>query len=307
MKDITRREFLEWSVKLAAIMGLGSGAIPRVAEALEEMSGGGAPVVWLQGLSCSGCSVSLLNSSAPNPAEILTNYISLRFHSTLSTASGEIALETLNRSIEQGGFFLVLEGSIPAAMPEACVFGGEFMADAMVRAAGRAKAIISAGSCAAYGGIPAAENNPTGAVGATAYLKKQGIEAPIINLPGCPAHPDWIVGSLVHVLKFGLPELDKDNRPKMFYSKLVHDRCPRFADYERERYSTDFSGEGCLFKLGCQGPVTHADCPLRLWNDHTNFCINAGAPCIGCASDKFASETSFPFFTLATNRDGIGE
>lgn len=307
MSEITRRQFLELSAKFAALMGLASTAIPQVAKALEDLSSRAAPVLWLQGLSCSGCSVSLLNSASPNPAEILTNYISLKFHSTLSAATGEIAKKAINHAIDQGGYFLAIEGSIPEGMPEACVVGGEFMTDSIVRAAKRAKAIISVGSCAAHGGIPAAENNPTGAVGATEYLKKQGISAPIINLPGCPAHPDWIVGSLVHVLKFGLPELDEDSRPKMFYSKLVHDRCPRFPDYERERYSTIFSEDGCLFKLGCMGPVTHADCSLRLWNDGTNFCINAGAPCIGCASANFSTETSFPFYTMKTTSEGKGE
>ena len=84
MADITRRQFLVWGAKLTALMGLEASAIPRVAEALENLASGNAPLLWLQGLSCSGCSVSLLNSEAPGPAEIITGYVSLLFHSTLS-------------------------------------------------------------------------------------------------------------------------------------------------------------------------------------------------------------------------------
>lgn len=301
MADITRRQFLAWGAKLAALMGLEASAIPKVAEALESLASGNAPLLWLQGLSCSGCSVSLLNSEAPGPAEIITGYISLLFHSTLSAATGEVAVEVINRTIEHGGYYLVVEGSIPAGMPRACMLGGEPITKQVLRAAGNAKAVISVGTCAAFGGIPAAENNPTGAVGVPTFLANENITTPVIRVPGCPAHPDWIVGTLVHILKFGFPELDALQRPIMFYNRMVHDQCPRFSDYERERFAKAFSDDGCLFKLGCLGPVTHADCALRFWNGGTNYCIKAGAPCIGCASEDFALSASFPFYTKQTS------
>lgn len=294
--DITRRKFLEFGAKMAAIMGLGSSAIPKIAEALEQLSAGNAPVLWLQGQSCSGCSVSLLNTEYPGPAQVLTGYISLLFHSTLSASTGDVSMEVLNRSIDHGGYLLVVEGSIPAGMPEACIVGHEHFSKQVIRAAKNAKAVIAVGTCAAFGGIPAAENNPTGAVSVPHFFKSQGISKPLIVLPGCPTHPDWIVGTLVHVLKFGIPSLDEQGRPNMFFSKLIHDQCPRFADYERENFAKSFSDDGCLFKLGCLGPNTYADCTLRLWNSGTNSCINAGAPCIGCASEEFAAKASSPFY-----------
>ncbi|MEW6238605.1 MAG: hydrogenase small subunit [Candidatus Omnitrophota bacterium] len=296
MPRITRREFLERSVKLAAMMGLGATAAPRIAESLEQLAAGQAPVVWLQGQSCSGCSVSFLNADSPTPAEILTGSISLRFHSTLSTATGEIGMEIVHRMIQEGGFYLVVEGSIPAGMPEACKMGEESIASLVSRSAQKANAVIAIGACAAFGGIPAAENNPTGAVSVPRFLENEGIAKPLIRLPGCPCHPDWLTGTLVHLLQFGLPELDGFNRPKMFYGRLIHEQCPRFADYERESFAQTLSSEGCLFKLGCLGPQTHADCTLRYWNSHTNTCIKAGAPCIGCASETFASKADFPFY-----------
>jgi hydrogenase small subunit len=302
MTKINRREFVEVAGKLAALMGLGASAIPRLAEAAEQLARR-APVLWLQGLSCSGCSVSLLNSSPLTPARLLTRYISLVFHQTLSTATGHVSVEVVNKTIEQGGYILVVEGAVPAGMPAACGFGNEPFNGQLERAARRAKAVLAVGSCAVSGGIPAAENNPTGAVGVPAFLKHAGVVTPVISIPGCPVHPDWLVGTMVHVLKFGLPPLDESGRPKAFFSKLVHDQCPRFADYERENFAKSLGDEGCLFKLGCQGPLTRADCNLRLWNSGANACIRAGAPCVGCASASFAAKRDFPLYLQNNERE----
>jgi hydrogenase small subunit len=297
MSDMSRRAFLELSARLAVLMGLGASAIPTIAEAVEELTSRSVRVLWLQGLSCSGCSVSLLNSDSPGPLKILTEYTSMLFHSTLSAATGAQGMDVINKSIDQGEYYLVVEGSIPQGMPHACRMGDGFVTDQILRASRAAKMVIAAGTCASFGGVAAAENNPTGAVSVPRFLKDKGVSAPVINVPGCPVHPDWLMGALVHLLKFGIPPLDEKGRPKMFFSKLIHDQCPRFADYERERFAGTFSEEGCLFKLGCLGPITHADCSLRLWNSGTSFCIKSGSPCIGCAAENFLLSGSLPLFT----------
>ena len=293
---ISRREFLAFSAKIAALTGLSAGAIPQIAAAMEQLVGKTAPVLWLQAQSCSGCSISLLNSENPGPAELLTQYLSLQFHSNLSSAAGFNAMDVINSSIAAGDYILVVEGSIPEKMPKACVSGKECITDQVARAAKNARAVIAMGTCAAFGGIPAAENNPTGAVSVPVFMEHQNIKKPVIKIPGCPVHPDWIVGTVVHLLKFGMPELDDKGRPRAFFSKLVHEQCPRFRDYERENFAQSFSDDGCLFKLGCTGTNTYADCTLRLWNSQTNTCIQAGGPCIGCASEEFAAKKDFPFY-----------
>ncbi len=277
---ISRREFIQYSAK----------------KALEMLSSDNPPVLWLQGQSCSGCSVSFINTDTPGPAEILTRHLSLLFHSTLSTATGETGMSIVHRTIEEGGYYLIVEGSMPAGMPQACKMGHEPITELVAKAAGKAKAVICLGACATYGGIPSAQNNPTGSVSVPEFLNTSGINTALIKIPGCPAHPDWTVGTLVHVLKFGMPDLDEEFRPKLFYSKLIHDQCQRFADYERENFAKKFSDDGCLFKLGCVGTNTYADCTMRFWNSRTNSCIPSGAPCIGCASKQFASKASFPFY-----------
>lgn len=273
---------------------------PRIAEAMEEVVSGVAPVIWLQGQSCSGCSVSLLDSEVPSPVTFLTQYISLGFHQTLSSATGGQAVDTVNKLIERGGYVLIAEGAVPVGMPKACRFGNETFSAQLARAARNAQAVISVGTCASFGGIPAAENNPTGAASVPDFLTQQGIKTAVIRIPGCPAHPDWLVGTVLQVLKFRLPPLDPLGRPKAFYARSLHDQCARFADYERERFARTYGEEGCLFKLGCLGPVTKADCNIRSWNGGINNCIRSGAPCVGCSGENFALKAKQPFSTKDT-------
>ena len=297
MNAINRRSFLQLSTRVSILMGLGVSAIPRLAEAFEELSQGLAPVLWLQGQCCSGCSVSLLDAESVAPYKLLTRYISLGFHQTLSAATGRQAVETVNKIAGQGGHILIVEGSVPDKMPQACTFGEEPFAEQLARVARNAKIILTAGSCSSFGGVSAAENNPTGAVSVPAFLKSRGINAPLVRVPGCPIHPDWLVGTVVHALKFGLPPVDGLGRPLAYFSKAMHDQCPRFNDYEREHFAKTFGEEGCFFKLGCAGPITLTDCNLRGWNGGVNNCIRAGAPCIGCGGENFCARADFPLIT----------
>lgn len=297
----TRREFLKLSAKLTLLMGLGSQAIPKVAEALSDLASGRVKVLWLQAQACSGCSISVIDSEAPGTAELLTRYISLMFHHTLSAASGHLAMDVVKKASDEGGHILVVEGSIPAGMPEACIMGHKPVADIVVDAARSATHVIALGACACFGGIPGAEGNPTGAISVPAFLKNQGISKPTIVVPGCPSHPDWFVGSLVYLTKFGMPPMDHLNRPIMFFGETNHNKCPRFYDYERENFAKQFGDDGCLFQLGCLGVVTHADCTLRDRNAGTNNCIKAGGPCIGCSSEIFALKKNLPFYRKGEN------
>lgn len=297
MEKVNRRSFLQLSAQVSVLFGLGASAIPRVAQALEELSQGLAPVLWLQGQCCSGCSVSLLDSEAVTPFKLLTRYISLGFHQTLSAATGDVAVNAVNKIVEQGGYILIAEGTIPTAMPLACTFGEEAFGEQFVRAARKARAIITAGTCSSFGGVPAAENNPTGAQNVPVFLKSRGIDVPVIRVPGCPIHPERLVGTVVHLLKFGMPALDGMGRPLAYFGKSLHEQCPRFNDYEREHFAKTFGEDGCFFKLGCAGPITNTDCNIRGWNGGVNTCIRAGAPCIGCTGENFCAKAAFPLIT----------
>jgi len=334
MTSVSRRDFLKLAGALASSLGLikytptygmasgdDSGAftdgklstavnsadhiIGLVANGLEELATGKVPLVWLHGLSCSGCSVSFLNTSYPDPAYVLTQYISLDFHSVISAASGDVALKALNQRLSAGDYALVVEGAVPQGMPAACRVGEETFQDLLLRAAKGATAILALGTCAAFGGIPGAPSNPTGAVSVTSYLKAQQISKPIINVPGCPPHPDWLTGTLVHLLKLGLPELNEEGSPMMFYRDVIHIHCPEFYDYNIGKFAKIFGDEGCLFELGCLGIRTYADCASRRWNSKVNWCVGAGAPCIGCTQSQFALDKNFPFYRIREQGDGV--
>ncbi|UCE23616.1 MAG: hydrogenase small subunit [Candidatus Zixiibacteriota bacterium] len=299
--SLSRREFLELmgcTASAAVIPGiLHCAGIPGpVKQALaEELQRTQLPVIWIQGQSCAGCSVSTLNTVHPDIAEVLTETISLQFHPNVMAAAGDPAVEVLERAIaeQRGEFVLVVEGSIATAEGGAYCQSGErkehpVTAEQWVRSLGEAaKAVLAIGTCASFGGIPAARPNVTGAKAVQDIIP----QATIINIPGCPSHPDWVVGTVAHVVLYGLPELDEHRRPKMFFGKVVHEQCERRADFEDGRVAEDFGQQGCLYDLGCKGPDAHCDACIRGWNNNVNWCIRSGSPCIGC------TEPGFPDFS----------
>jgi len=58
----------------------------------------------------------------------------------------------------------------------------------------------------------------------------------------------------------------------------------------------------CMFKQGCKGPVTYADCCVRRWNSKVNWCVGANGPCHGCASPNFYKELSPLYEPLAKHQ-----
>jgi hypothetical protein len=74
-----------------------------------------------------------------------------------------------------------------------------------------AAAVVAVGTCAAFGGLPAASPNPTGAVSVMDLVK----DKPVINVSGCPPVPMVITGVLAHYLTFGqIPDLDDTIGPR---------------------------------------------------------------------------------------------
>lgn len=268
------------------------------------------PVLWVQGATCTGCSVSVLNSVSPSVKNVLVDevipgkHVNLRYQATIMAAAGDDAIAALEEAAHdhKGAFLLVVEGAIPTRGGEGRYGslgerdGHKVPFAARVEGLARdALAVIALGNCAAYGGVAAANPNPSESVGVGEFLADKVADVPVVNLAGCPPHPDWFVGTIASVLLNGLPsaeDLDEFGRPKSFYGKLVHENCQRRAYYDEQKFAKKMGDEGCLYELGCKGPVTHADCPTRLWNGGVNWCIGAGSPCIGCASPGFPDAVS---------------
>lgn len=163
------------------------------------------------------------------------------------------------------------------------------MAERVRKLALRSAEVVALGTCAAYGGIPAGAPNPTSCLGVGDFLRQEGIETPVVNVPGCPPHPRWFVDTVAHLL-FGpsaIEQLDEVGRLRSVYLGLIHENCPRRADFDVGRFAPRFGEAGCLFELGCKGPYTSSRCPAHRWNGGVNWCIEAGHPCIGCCEPEF--------------------
>lgn len=252
--------------------------------------------IWMQAATCTGCSVSVLNSQAPSIKNVLLDeilpgrHINLRFQATIMAGQGNPVLRVLEETMAEkpGQYLLVIEGAIPGYG-----FGslGEApMRDRAARLARHALAVVALGTCASYGGIAAAVPNPSKAVSVRELLKKEGITTPLVNIPGCPPHPDWLVGTIACILLYGLPgaeSLDDFGRPLLFYRQLIHEHCPRRAAFNEGKFAKKPGDPGCLYELGCKGPITYADCPTRMWNGGVNWCVGSGAPCNGCTQPEF--------------------
>ncbi len=300
MHNLDRRKFLKMAACLSASFGVGNLPEPVMA-ALKQIDRASLPtLVYLQGQSCTGCSISLLQADAPNAVTMITDYSNLAFHADLSATSGKQSLDLIEEffSGRAGEYFLAVEGSIPYDMPEACVIGDKTFADHLLSASKTMAGAVAIGTCATHGGIPAAEGNPTGAVSLKEFYKRKGKDPLIVDIPGCSVHPDWVWKTIVHLVRVGLPEL-VNGQPKLFFDRKIHELCPRYHDFQQEIFAENLGNKGCLFKLGCTGTNTYADCSTRWWNGRQNWCIDANAPCIGCASPLFAAKKNFPFYTLA--------
>lgn len=298
-KGLTRREFLKYLTVIAGMLGISETLVPQIIEALEKTVPK-IPIIWMQGQNCTGCSVSLINSRKPTPAEIILDTLSIRFHPSIMASAGDNALKVIEDTMEKRNYIFVVEGAVPTKDNGFfCQVGekngkGIAFADWVKKVSKNALAVVAVGTCASFGGIPA-----TKAVAKYTGTKpvSQIINKPVVNIPGCPFHPDWLVGTVANFLLFNqLPELDHYNRPKMFYGNLIHDNCPRHQYFEAGKFLEDWNDpeqkDFCLMKKGCKGPLTYSDCPIRQWNDATNWCIKAGSPCIGCTQPEFYEDFS---------------
>jgi len=271
-----------------------------------------ANLIWLQGGACSGNTMSFLNAEEPSVCDLVTDFgINVLWHPSLGMELGE-DLRRLLRSAASGETPLdifVLEGTViraPNGTGEWNRFAGRPMLEWVRELAARANYVVAIGDCATWGGIPATAPNPTGSTGLQFLKREQGgflgkdfrsrAGLPVINIPGCPAHPDWITQILVAIAT-GRGEdvsLDDLQRPKTFFSTFTQTGCTRSMHFAYKVSATEFGQrKGCLFyDLGCRGPMTHSPCNRILWNRQSSK-TRAGMPCLGC------TEPEFPFFDLA--------
>ncbi len=300
---ISRRNFLKFCTGIAATMGLTTEQAMAMAEAVATPRK--RPVViWLHGQECTGPSETLLRGEHPTLERLILEMISLDYHQTLDAGAGHQveAAKEASMAANKGKYILVVEGSIPTKDGGIyCKIANKTMLQHTLEAAEHAAAIVAFGSCASWGGVQSSGPNPTDAKGVSAILPNKTV----INIPGCPPNPYNFLATVMHFLTFGsLPELDSQNRPKFAYGRLIHENCYRRPHFDAGRFAKEFGDEGhqqgwCLYKLGCKGPETHANCGVIEFNDigGGTWPIGVGHPCFGCTEDGVGFTK--PLFSLS--------
>ena len=282
-----------------------------------------ASLLWLQGGACSGNTMSFLNAEEPSACDLVTDFgIDILWHPSLGLELGD-NVQKLLRDVTSGKKPLdifVFEGTViqaPNGTGRFDMFADRPMKDWVAEIAAQAQIVVALGDCACWGGIPATAPNPSDSIGLQ-YLKrdkggylggsfrsKMGL--PVVNIPGCPAHPDWVTQILVAVAsgRAGDIALDDLQRPQTFFKSFTQTGCTRVQYFEYKQSPTEFgqgTRKGCLFyDFGCRGPMTHSPCNRILWNRQSSK-TRAGMPCIGCTEPEFPHHDLMPGTVFKTQK-----
>ncbi len=287
-------------------------------------------LIWLGGASCEGCTVSMAGATHPRLEQLLAGAIPglprvELVHCLLSTESG--AAFTANLLMAEAGeldapYILTWEGSV---LDESTAGSGSWSSlgedpdtgrqipttEWLDRLAPGAAALIAVGTCAAWGGIPAAVGNPTGACGVTDHLGEDYRSAagvPMVNIPGCAPlgdnYTETLAALLLHLNGLApMPDLDELGRPAWLFNESVHSSCPRLGYYEQGVFAPQLAESSCLVELGCWGPVVQCNIAERGVIDGAGGCMSMGGICIGCTMpgfpDRFSPLFERPLFEAA--------
>ena len=307
-QGVSRREFLSFCAGMATLLGMPKAASGAIAKAIESDE---RPIlVWLEFQDCAGNTESFLRAGHPSVADLILETISLNYHETLMVAAGHQAEGALEDTVSQhkDKYIALVEGAIPGDVDSGyCTIGGRSALDIARQVCGGAMATVAVGTCATFGGLPAARPNPTRALSVADAVP--GVRN-LINLSACPANADNITGLLVYYLTTKRwPPLDQYRRPLFAYGTTIHDACERRAHFDSGQFVEEWGDEAhrhgaCLYQMGCKGPATSQNCPNVQWNGHTNWPVGCGHPCLGCAEPNFW-DVMTPFYERLPNVEGV--
>jgi len=272
---VSRRSFLKFCMVTASMLALPPGMGRVMAQQLRQAKR--PSVIYLSFQECTGCMESFTRSFSPSVENLIFNVISLDYQETIMAAAGHASEVARQQAMEDnwGEYLVVVDGSVPTADGGVyCTAAGKTAHQTLIETVEGAAAVVTVGTCAAFGGIPFASPNPTGA----RPISELVTDKPVVNVSGCPPIPEVITGTLVHYLTLGrVPDLDEQGRPLAFFGNSIHDRWNGW----------------CLYELGCKGPTTYNACATVKWNDGTSFPIESGHGCLGCSEPNFWDKGSF--------------
>ena len=280
-------------------------------------------ILWITaGLSCDGDTIAVTAATNPSLEDVLLGVIpgipKVRLHNAvLAYTNGSDFLRPFHLAAEGklGPFVLVVEGSIPNERNKAEGFWAGFGTDStgqpilttdwIDRLAPKAWAVVAAGTCATYGGVHAMAGNPTGCMGLADHLGWRFRSAgglPIVNVPGCPVHPDNFMEVLLYLLRQAagsapMIPLDDKLRPTWLFGYTIHEGCDRGGFYEQADFAREYGRPQCIVRLGCWGPVVQCNVGKRGWIGGVGGCPNVGGVCIGCTMPGFPDKF-MPFLDM---------
>lgn len=269
-------------------------------------------LVWLSGAGCNGCTMAMLGSSEPGIEDLIMGNVPdaprvILVHPDLAMESGDAFLANLEQAAQGrlAPFVLVLEGAVA---DEPLTGGGSFsrlgtaadgrpvtISNWVDRLAPKAEAVIAIGSCASWGGIPAANGSPIGAKGLEDYLGRDfrsrggsdgsadsasSLGLPVINVPGCAPTGEGFIETLIyvflHLARLVPLDLDEEHRPRWLYN---HDKYPLPPRVEYPpAVGFDPSNR----------PTVKCPVPVIGWSKSYGGCAHVGGSCIGCTERGFA-------------------
>ena len=296
-RGVSRRTFLKLCAAMTAVLALPPAYAPRVAAAVAAAPR--LPLIWLRGQGCGGETASLLQAANPSTAALLLDLLSIDYFDALMVPAGRSADEARASAmrLHPKAYFAVIEGAVPTAENGAFMtIGGRPFADVVREVTAGAIATLAVGSCAFDGGISGASGGVTSSSGVSSVVS----DSRVITLPGCPVNVDNLTATIVHYLTFKeLPPTDLRGRPLFAYGALIHNECERRPHFEFGEFVQAWGDEGaqkgwCLYKMGCKGPETFANCASVRFGEGTSWPVKAGSPCIGCTMPGFW-DTMSPF------------
>jgi hydrogenase small subunit len=286
-------------------------------------------VFWIAGMSCDGCSIAATGATNPSVEDLLLGRIPnlpkvVLHHPVLSPGAGAEFIRPFRAAVDGtlgAPYVVVLEGSVPddQAFPTetgyfSAMGAGGFdplsetdqpnrVTDWLWKLAPGAAAYVAIGTCATWGGIPAAAGNITGSMSLTDFLGKDyrsALGVPVVNVPGCSPVGDNFTETVAAVLLFlqnlaPLPKFDELGRPAWLFGETVHRHCPKAGYYEEGVFSEEPGDNQCLVEIGCWGPVVQCNIVERGAINHMGGCMVAGGACIGCTMPGFPDKFS-PFY-----------
>ena len=230
-------------------------------------------MLWMACGACSGESMAILGAEGRGqrgdtlPGFLDERDVELLWHPSLSPESPRQAAHLIDRILagERPLTLLCVEGSIihgPNGSGRFDTFEGRPKRDLVAALCERADYVLAMGSCAAFGGIPAAPPNPSESTGlqftknrpggllSPEWSSRSGL--PVVNLSACPVDAATMIDTMGALIEGRELELDAMGRPAT--------QKPCLSDpLERRCRTADKVGYACY---GCIGPKFPLSKPL---------------------------------------------